>query len=394
MAGRKSRLLFRFSGVLLLRFAERAFEAGRAAEGSLTPYASLMSFLPSSTLALIVLGAFGGQAPVRTGPHAAVGPPTLYVPCPFVGASHAMSFVAGASTVNTFVTTADPDTRRFIVYVPSTYSVAHAPYPVVFMLHGTGQTAQIAMNNTTWNQAAEVLGFIAVYPQGLPYLLLDGTVRTKWHTDEVAASVVDPSELPMADDVLFLRELHNTLGAHLNIDCDRIYATGFSNGGAFVKTKIHVGLADIFAATTSSGGIGLGGGTAAQYFPANGTDFRPHFEVVGTLDDKKRDNCIAAGDLQPGDILPRHVADVLATPCMWDPLQLYTDALGLDVSAYSTLETPALTQFIWNTTVMGTGPREYRFRILPNMTHEYPSGTNYPTDYVPIFYGWLSQYTR
>ncbi len=44
--------------------------------------------------------------------------------------------------------------------------------------------------------------------------------------------------------------------------------------------------------------------------------------------------------------------------------------------------------------MLGAGPREYRFRVLPAMTHEYPSGTNYPTDYVPIFYAWMSQYTR
>lgn len=335
------------------------------------------------------------QSVDRAGARATAGVPVPASPCSFLGASHSMTWAPGTTAVNTFVTTADPETRRFIVYVPSTYSTLHAPYPVVFMLHGTGQTAQIAVNNTTWNHAAELLEFIAVYPEALPYLLLDGTTQTKWHTDEVANSVVDPSELPMADDVVFLRELHNTLGAHLNIDCERIYATGFSNGGAFVKAKIHVDMADIFAATASAGGIGLGGGTAAQYYPVNGLDFRPHFEVVGTLDENRRDNCVASGDLQPGDILPRRVADVIALPCMWDPLTLFTEALGLDASSYTTVESPAFTQFLWNSPVLpGPGPREYRFRILPNMTHEYPSGTNYPTDYVPIFYAWLSQYTR
>jgi hypothetical protein len=297
--------------------------------------------------------------------------------------------------VNTLVTTADPDLRRFIVRVPSTYSVQHAPYPVVFMLHGTGQTAQIAMNNTTWNQSSELMEFIVVYPEALPYLLLDGTTRTKWHTEEVAANVVDPSELPLADDVVFVRELFNTLGANLNVDCTRIYATGFSNGGAFVKTKIHVDLGDVFAATTSAGGIGLGGGVATQYYPLNGFDFRPHFEVVGTLDNGKRESCILAGDLNPGDVLPRAVADVVTTPCMWDPLVLYTEALGLDATMYATIENANFTQFLWSSEVLpGPGPRESRFRILPGMTHEYPSGTNYPTDYVPIFYAWMSQYTR
>ena len=338
---------------------------------------------------------WGAQVQVPSSPRSPASPVVLQSPCSFAGASHAMSFVPGTTTTNTFVTSADPETRKFIVYVPSTYSVQREPYPVVYMLHGTGQTAQISVNNTTWNHAAEISEFIAVYPQALPYLLSDGTTRTKWHTDEVAQSAVDPSELPLANDVVFLRELHNTLGAHLNIDCTRVYATGFSNGGAFVKTKIHVGLADVFAATTSAGGIGLGGGVATRFYPANGLDFRPHFEVVGTLDENKQANCVIAGDLQPGDPLPRHIADVVATPCMWDPLMLFTQALGLDTAQYAAVEQPTYTQFIWSTAVLpGPGPREFRFRVLPNMTHEYPSGSNYPTDYVPIFYTWMSQYVR
>ena len=117
--------------------------------------------------------------------------------------------------------------------------------------------------------------------------------------------------------------------------------------------------------------------------------------MVGTLDDNKRDNCVALGDLNPGDLLPRRVVDVLATPCVWDPLVLYTDALGFNSATYTTIENPSYTQFLWNTIALpGPGPREYRFRILPGMTHEYPSGTNYVVDYVPIFYSWMMQYTR
>ncbi len=351
----------------------------------------------ASPFIILTLGllAPGLRSVQRTTPKSPVRPPLPSSPCVPALPSHPLNWAPGVATPNTLVTAADPDVRRFLVRVPSTYSVQHAPYPVVFMLHGTGQSAPIAMNNTTWNLASELNEFIVVYPEALPYLLLDGTTRTKWHTDEVAANVVDPSELPLADDVVFLRELHNTLGTHLNIDCSRVYGTGFSNGGAFVKSKLHVGLADIFAATTSAGGIGLGGGLASQYYPSNGFDFRPHFEVVGTLDDTKRENCVQAGDLNPGDILPRAVADVVATPCMWNPMLLMADALALNAATYTTIENAGFTQFLWSSPQLpGPGPREYRFRILPGMTHEYPSGTNYAVDYVPIFYTWMMQYTR
>lgn len=352
------------------------------------------TFVPHA-VCTILLAAWSFDRASPASPHVPARAPAPHSPCDSGGAVHAMSFTPGATRTNTFVTTADPETRKFLVHVPSTYSLQHAPYPVVYMLHGSGQTALNSVQNTTWNQAAETLEFVAVYPEALPYLLVDGTTQTKWQTEEVEANVIDPSELPMADDVVFLRELHATIGAALNVDCSRVYATGFSNGGAFVKTRVHKELADLFAATTSAGGIGLGGGTIAQSAPANGVDYRPHFEVVGTLDDKKLDNCVAAGDLQPGDVLPRHVVDVLATPCMWNPLLLFTNALSLDATQYTTSEQATFTQFRWTVPLLpGPGPREYRFRILPNMTHEYPSGTNYPTDYVPIFYAWMSQYAR
>lgn len=335
------------------------------------------------------------QQPVPTGARTQAAPTPKPRLCTPVGASHSMTFTPGSSTPNTFVASADPELRKFIVYAPSTYSTQHAPYPLVYMFHGTGQSASIAHNNTTWKHAAEVNGFIAVYAEALPYLLLDGTVRTKWRTDAVEDFAVDPSELPMADDTLFVRELHNTLVTHMNIDCERVYATGFSNGGGFVKQELRVDPADVFAATATAGGIGATGGAPADYFPANGVDFRPHFELVGTRDDKKIANCVAAGDLAPGDILPRMVAVVIATPCMWDPLTLFAEGVGLNPAVFSTVENPSFTQFLWNSVVHpGPGPTEYRFRVLPNMTHEYPSGSNYAVDYVPILWTWMQQYTR
>lgn len=315
--------------------------------------------------------------------------------CTPTGAVHGMTFVAGAPTTNTFATSADPELRKFIVYVPSSYNALGAPYPLVSMFHGTGQTAQSIMNKNTWKRAAELRNFIVVYPEALPYLMQDGSVQTKWRTDASEAFAVDPSELPMADDVQFVRELHNTLITSLNIDCDHVYASGFSNGGGFVKSELRVELADVFAAFTSAGGIGASGGVAADYFPANGVDFRPHFEVVGTRDDKKIDNCIAAGDLQPGDFLPRAVPAVASTPCMWDPLTVFAAGVGMDASVYSTVEVAGFTQFRWTSVVNpGPGPTEYRFRLLPNLAHEYPSGTNYPVDYVPVFWTWMRQYSR
>jgi len=355
----------------------------------------MMLIFPVKILLVSLAALLPIQSPAQVGRQIGASPRTLAGRCFYPGVSHAMSFVPGGNTTNTFVCSADPELRRFIVFVPSSYQPSLGPYPVVYMLHGTGQTAQIIKNNTTWNQAAETLGFIAVYPEALPYLLNDGTTRTKWHTLNVAQFTVDPSELPMADDVAYLRELQNTLAAHLNVDCERVFASGFSNGGGFVKSMARVHLADIFAATSSSGGLGLPTGIPTDFYPLDGVSFRPHFEIVGTRDANKKATCVAAGDINPGDDLPRLVADIVNTPCMWDPLTALAEAVGLDPGAYRSIEQPGFTQILWNTALHpGPGPTEFRFRILPNLGHEYPSGTNYPVDHVPIYYQWMTQYTR
>lgn len=116
---------------------------------------------------LLALAA-GAQQPTPTAGRVLAAPVAKPVLCAPVGASHALNFTPGAPRTNTFVSTADPELRKFIVYVPSTYSTQHAPYPLVYMFHRTGQSAQIAMNKTTWNHAAEVGEFIAVYPEALP----------------------------------------------------------------------------------------------------------------------------------------------------------------------------------------------------------------------------------
>ena len=316
-------------------------------------------------------------------------------PCPSSGASHPMAFLPGTTVENFLVTSADPDVRRFLVHVPSSYDVANGPYPVVFMLHGTGQTAGSPVTRLTWDEHAELFDFIAVFPEALPYLLLDGTTRTKWATDNVANQVVDPSELPLADDGVFIREVFNSVRDHLAIDCDRIYASGFSNGGGFVKTNVRVELSDIFAATTSAGGIGVKVTAPGEFAPEGGFLFRPHYELVGNEDENKREGCILNGDLMPGQNLPMSIPEIMARPCMWEPLQTKAGEVGMDPRAFSGFEAATWTELSWETlAVRGRSPREYRFRILQGLTHEYPSGSNYPVDYVPHLYAWMNQYTR
>ncbi len=85
----------------------------------------------------------------------------------------------------------------------------------------------------------------------------------------------------------------------------------------------------------------------------------------------------------------------MAAPCRWDPLTSMAEVIGMDPATFRGVEEPGFTQVCWGLpTLPGPGSREYRWRILPNLVHGYPSGTKYPIDYVPTCYQWMRQYTR
>ncbi|MFQ5804597.1 MAG: alpha/beta hydrolase family esterase [Candidatus Methylomirabilales bacterium] len=105
--------------------------------------------------------------------------------------------------------------RTYHVYTPSSHK-GNDPIPLVIVFHGgLGNGLKIA-KQTGFNAVAESAGFAAVYPDSLKY----------WNDgrDTTAAGV---------DDVAFVRVLIDHLVKGRNIDRQRVYATGASNGGMF-----------------------------------------------------------------------------------------------------------------------------------------------------------------
>jgi len=126
--------------------------------------------------------------------------------------------------------------REYLLYVPRSYDRSK-PAPLVISMHGAGGWPTQQMNLSAWNRVAEREGLIVVYRSGL-----SGAGPRIWRTG----------------DVRFISDLIDKLQASYNIDPDRIYANGFSNGGgmAFV---LSCRLSDRIAA------VGMVG--AAQTFP-------------------------------------------------------------------------------------------------------------------------------
>lgn len=112
-------------------------------------------------------------------------------------------------------------TRRYLLYVPKTYDRSK-PTPLIISFHPGATWAAVEMNISRWNDLAEQYGFIVVYPDGTGAFLGGlGPGPQIWPGG--------PRTLPR--DVKFISDLIDKLEAGYNIDPNRIYANGMSNGG-------------------------------------------------------------------------------------------------------------------------------------------------------------------
>jgi polyhydroxybutyrate depolymerase len=110
-------------------------------------------------------------------------------------------------------------TRSYLVHVPASYR-SDRPAPVILAFHGYGGTAAGMEHGSGLSVLAERYGFLAIYPQGLPFG--DGGAPF-W----ASAGPVDFG----IDEIAFVTNLLNDLQMSFCVDAHRIYATGFSNGG-------------------------------------------------------------------------------------------------------------------------------------------------------------------
>lgn len=113
--------------------------------------------------------------------------------------------------------------REYLLYVPRSYDRTK-PTPLVISIHAAALWPASQMETSQWNKVADEHGFIVVYPSGTT---LDGSgtglMPKVWS--------ISP-EANVSANVRFISELIDTLEAAYNIDPTRIYANGFSNGGA------------------------------------------------------------------------------------------------------------------------------------------------------------------
>jgi polyhydroxybutyrate depolymerase len=153
------------------------------------------------------------------------------------------SFARGAAT-NGFERmsfTVDGVPRTALVYVPTNATTASTP--VVFVFHGHGGSAENAVRsfgiNQQWPEA------ISVYMQGLPtpgQLTDPDGVRAGW---QAATGDQGDRDLKFFDAVLA------RLKRNYNVNTNRVYCTGHSNGGGFTYL-LWLARPNVFAAVAPS----------------------------------------------------------------------------------------------------------------------------------------------
>lgn len=130
--------------------------------------------------------------------------------------------------------------RMYRLHVPKKYDVTK-PTPLLFSLHGGAGNMSYQATDKYYKQISksEEAGFIVVFPNGFSKLA-SGKFAT-WNAGKCCGEARDNS----VDDVGFIKEVLTKVSKQLNIDKNKIYASGMSNG-AMMAYRLACEMPDTF----------------------------------------------------------------------------------------------------------------------------------------------------
>jgi polyhydroxybutyrate depolymerase len=132
--------------------------------------------------------------------------------------------------------------RKFMVHFPPNFNTT-TQRPLVLNLHGGSGNMVNAQGFSRLNQVSDQNNFIVAWPQGY------GIAPPGFSWADGRNTSADQAGI---DDIGFIDKLIDTLISDYNIDTNRIYICGFSNGG-FMVQRLACQLTDRFAAMASLG---------------------------------------------------------------------------------------------------------------------------------------------
>lgn len=172
----------------------------------------------------------------------------------------------------------DGITRRYGMYFPDSYD-GTANYPLIFNFHGGCMDAFSQMEAMNMRSIAEANNVILLYPEGTgeegaEYCLI-------WNSGPYVNAEHNKTT---TDDLGFLQALVDEVSETYAVDENRIYATGFSNGG-FMTHSVGCYLSDIFAAIAPVAGMmNSEASDSTSDYPCNSSHPMPAIHFHGTAD--------------------------------------------------------------------------------------------------------------
>jgi polyhydroxybutyrate depolymerase len=137
------------------------------------------------------------------------------------------------------------NSREYVIYVPDSYDGVSS-IPLMLNFHGFGDSASDFIRDTDMLAVAESNAFILAYPQGS---CLDGI--SHWN-----ACPNGGDNKSDADDFGFIELIINDISSKYNVDIERVYAVGYSNGGMMAYGLANY-KSDLIAAVGSVSGAML-----------------------------------------------------------------------------------------------------------------------------------------
>jgi len=140
--------------------------------------------------------------------------------------------------------------RHFYLYSPSSYSTHNGSmsYPLVLFFHGVSDTCE---QYITQFSVYAFVGEVHQYHVGIMCGTLSSSNVVAWNAGMCCLG--QNSSSIYVDDIIYTRTAVSMINSLVNVDNQRIYAMGHSNG-AFMSEALACNASDIFSAIASNAG--------------------------------------------------------------------------------------------------------------------------------------------
>ena len=255
--------------------------------------------------------------------------------------------------------------REFIVVKP-TGAVPAGGYPVVFMFHGSSGDGEQFYNTSKWKERGEIEKFITVFPTALKYCVLNfpnnnPVVITKWNNGNLQEDKCPNVTQVFKDDVKFIRKMVDTIKATFTVNPKKVFAAGFSNGGAMVA-KLAMEASDVFAAVANNGSM------LSSLDSSKPVRTIPIWTMVGSLDDRFTTPLNVAEIPFGGDSVLSYLGGGIRRFIVCESLS----------QTYTKNNTARTNTFLFSQPLVAGNTNRYIFTLVKDMYHVYPNGDNYP----------------